>query len=83
MNFPQWKSQQKALWAVVREAIGRGKDLFKISELFADEMQQGDPRLAKYLKTTKVATRRWNLVSTTNQERSKRHWMGHTRPAPG
>ena len=29
-------SQQKALWAVVREETGRGKDRFKISELFAD-----------------------------------------------
>jgi len=34
---PQWKSQQKALLAVAREETGRGKDRFKISELFADE----------------------------------------------
>ena len=31
------KSQQKALWAVIREETGRGKDRFKILELSADE----------------------------------------------
>ena len=36
-NYPQWKSQQKALWAAVREETSRSKDRFKISELFADE----------------------------------------------
>ena len=44
-NCPQWKSQQKPLWAVVGEETGRCKDRFKISELFVDEMQQGDPKL--------------------------------------
>jgi len=36
-QLPQWKSQQKAPCAVVREETGRGKGRFKISELFADE----------------------------------------------
>jgi hypothetical protein len=36
-NCPQWKHQQKILWAAGRKETGRGKDRFKIRDLFADE----------------------------------------------
>jgi len=51
-NCPQWKSQQKALWAVAREETGRGKDQFKISELFADE--RCSKAILGFLATTEV-----------------------------
>ena len=51
-NCPQWKSQQKALWAAVREETGRGKDRFKISELFADE--RCSKAILDFLATTEV-----------------------------
>jgi len=42
-NCPQWKSQQKTLWATVLDETknlpgpNRGRDRTKIAELFADE----------------------------------------------
>jgi transcription elongation factor Elf1 len=36
-NCPQWKPQQKTLWADVRRETRRGKNRFKIRDLFADE----------------------------------------------
>jgi hypothetical protein len=33
---PEWKAQQKILWAEVRKETGRGKDRFKIRDLLAD-----------------------------------------------
>jgi len=51
-NYPQWKSQQKALWAVVREETGGGKDRFKISELFAEE--RCSKAILDFLATTEV-----------------------------
>ena len=36
-NCPHWKRQQKILWAEVRRDIRRGKDQFKIRDLFVDE----------------------------------------------
>ena len=41
-NCPQWKSQQKALWAVVRAGAKTVQDL---GALRRREMQQVDPRL--------------------------------------
>ena len=37
-NCPHWKPQQEILWAEKRKEIGRGKDRFKIRDLFADEL---------------------------------------------
>jgi hypothetical protein len=34
---PEWKAQQKILWAEVRKAAGRWKDKWKIRDLLADE----------------------------------------------
>jgi len=34
---PEWKAQQKILWAKVREEAARGKSQFKIWDLLADE----------------------------------------------
>ena len=33
---PEWKTQQKVLWAEVRKGSGRGKDRFTIRDLLAD-----------------------------------------------
>ena len=35
--LPARKRQQKTLWAEVRRETGRGKDRYKILDLFADE----------------------------------------------
>ena len=51
-DCPQWKSQQKALWAVVREETGRSEDRFKISECFADE--RCSKAILDFLETTEV-----------------------------
>jgi len=34
---PEWKAQQKILWAEVRKETGRWKDWWKIRDLLADE----------------------------------------------
>ena len=34
---PEWKVQQRILWAEVRSETGRGKDRWKIRDLLADE----------------------------------------------
>jgi hypothetical protein len=36
-NCPRWKLQQKNLWAEVRRDTGRGRNRFRIRDLFADE----------------------------------------------
>jgi hypothetical protein len=41
-NCPRWKLQQKILWAEVRRDTGRGKNRFKIRDLFADERHPGN-----------------------------------------
>jgi hypothetical protein len=33
---PRWKTQQKTLWAKVREETGKGRERSKIRELLAD-----------------------------------------------
>jgi len=35
-NCPEWKTQQKVLWAEVRKGAGRGKSRFEIRDLLAD-----------------------------------------------
>jgi hypothetical protein len=54
-NSPQWKRQQKILWAVIRKEIGRGKDRFKIRDLFADERCRR--AILNFLSTTDVGRR--------------------------
>jgi len=57
-NCPQWKSQQKTLWATVLEETRklpgptRGKDRTKIAELFADERCR--QALLDFLATTDI-----------------------------
>ena len=55
-NCPQWKSQQKTLWATVLEETkklpGPTRDRTKISELFADE--RCSQAILDYLVTTDV-----------------------------
>ena len=36
-NIPEWKGQQKPLWVEVRKKTEKGKNWFKIRDLFADE----------------------------------------------
>jgi hypothetical protein len=48
-NCPHWERQQKILWA---EDTGRGKDRFKIRDLFADE--RCNQAVLDFLSTTDV-----------------------------
>jgi hypothetical protein len=54
-NCPRWKPQQKILWAEVRRATGRGKNRFKIRDLFADE--RCTRPILDFLRTTEVGRR--------------------------
>jgi hypothetical protein len=51
-NCLRWKLQQKTLWAEVRRDTGRGKNRFKIRDLFADE--RCTRAILSFLRTTKV-----------------------------
>jgi len=39
-----WRAQQKAMWARVKKNAKREKRKWKVAELFADEVQRGNPR---------------------------------------
>jgi hypothetical protein len=54
-NCPQWRRQQKILWAVVSKETGRGKDRFKFRDLFADE--HCSRAIVNFLSTTDVGRR--------------------------
>jgi hypothetical protein len=54
-NCPQWKRQQKVLWAAVRKETGRGKDRFTIRDLFADS--RCSQAILEFLSTTDVGRR--------------------------
>jgi hypothetical protein len=54
-NCPRWKQQQKTLWNEVRRDTGRGKNRFKIRDLFADE--RCTRAILSFLRTTKVGRR--------------------------
>jgi hypothetical protein len=54
-NCPRWKPQQKILWAKVRKETGRGKDRFKIRDLFGDE--RCNRPILEFLRTTEVGRR--------------------------
>jgi hypothetical protein len=54
-NCPRWKPQQKILWAEVRRETGRGKNRFKIRDLFADERYTR--LILDFLRTTEVRRR--------------------------
>jgi hypothetical protein len=54
-NCPRWKPQQKILWAEVRKGTGRGKNRFKIRDLFADEWCTQP--ILEFLRTTEVGRR--------------------------
>jgi hypothetical protein len=49
---PHRKRQQKPLWVAVRRETGRGKDRFKIRDLFADERRS--QATLDFLATTDV-----------------------------
>ena len=51
----QWKTQQRALWAEVRRATGRGRDRFKIRGPFADERRTQS--VPNFLRTAGVGSR--------------------------
>jgi hypothetical protein len=51
-NCPRWKAQQKIVWAEVWKEAGRGKDRFKIRDLFANE--QCTRSILDILHTTEV-----------------------------
>jgi len=54
-NCKQWKTQQKTLWAEVREATGRGKNRFTIRDLLADT--RCTHAVLDFLRSTKVGSR--------------------------
>jgi ribonuclease HI len=51
-NCPRWKLQQKNLWAEVRRDTGRGRNRFKIRDLFADE--RCTRAILSFLRATRV-----------------------------
>jgi len=52
---PEWKAQQKVLWAEVRKETGRWKDRWKIRDLLADE--RCSRAVLDFLKSTDVGRR--------------------------
>jgi len=52
---PEWKAQQKILWAEVRKETGEGKDRWKIRNLLADE--RCGRAVLDFLSTTDVGRR--------------------------
>jgi hypothetical protein len=50
--LPSLEAQQEDLWAEVRRETGRGKDRFKIRDLFADERHS--QAILNFLSTTDV-----------------------------
>jgi hypothetical protein len=54
-NCLRWTPQQKILWAEVRRQTGRGKNRFKIRDLFADE--RCTRSVLDFLRTTEVGRR--------------------------
>jgi ribonuclease HI len=51
-NCRRWKLQQKTLWAEVRRDTGRGKNRFKIRDLFADD--RCTRPILSFLRATRV-----------------------------
>jgi hypothetical protein len=54
-NCPRWKLPQKALWVEVRRDTGKGKNRFKIQDLFADE--RCIRTIMDFLRATKAGRR--------------------------
>jgi hypothetical protein len=54
-NCSRWRKQQKTLWGEVRRDTGRGKNRFKIRDLFADE--RCTRAILSFLRATKVGRR--------------------------
>jgi len=52
---PEWKPQQKILWAEVRKETGRWKDRWKIRDLLADE--RCSQAVLDFLSSTDVGRR--------------------------
>ena len=49
---PTWRQQQKVLWKEVRKRTKRGRDRFRIADLFADE--RCSKAVLRFLDTTEV-----------------------------
>ena len=52
---PEWKAQQKSLWAEVKRETGRGKARWKVRDLLADE--RCSAAVLDFLSTTDVGRR--------------------------
>jgi hypothetical protein len=65
-NCPRWKLQQKTLWAEVRRDTGRGKNRFKIRDLFADE--RCTRAILDFLRTTEVGRKVEQVSGEANEE---------------
>src|SRR5258705_7286085 len=51
-SCPAWREQQKALWKEVRKKTKRGRDRFRMADLFADE--RCSKAVLRFLETTGV-----------------------------
>jgi hypothetical protein len=65
-NCRRWRKQQKTLWGEVRRDTGRGKNRFKIRDLFADE--RCTRAILSFLRATKVGRK----VGGAEGERKKK-----------
>jgi hypothetical protein len=66
-NCPEWKPQQKVLWAEVREETGRGRDRFKMRDLLADTRYSR--AVLDFLSTTDVGRKARPRLRTTRRAR--------------
>jgi hypothetical protein len=73
-NCPEWKPQQKTLWAEVWKETGRGKSRFKIRDLLADD-RCSQPVL-DFLATTDVGKGVPPRLRTTRGTQRARHQSG-------
>jgi len=80
---PAWKDQQNPLWTAFREATKHGKDRFKFSELFADEVHSSSPRFSSNGREQNGAPRRKEKKQAASgrqarerEEQLARIWLG-------
>jgi len=73
-----WRRQQKVLWKEVRVQTKRGRDRFRIADLFADE--RCTDAILTFLETTNVGRKpreeEWEEGSDGSVEQMTRCWRG-------
>jgi hypothetical protein len=71
-NCPEWKLQQKDLWAEVREETGRGQDRIKIRDLLADT--RCSRAVLDFLSNTDVGRRAPNPATEEDAQSEASEW---------